>query len=331
MHWDAYNSAKTLVSLGVDVDAQNLSGKSALSDACKMAKKRIAILLIESGANVNLADSLGRTVLMDAISGQNEGMISLLLENGADVTIQDMNGRNSYHEAALTANVGVIDLVRHAGGQPLVRDVYGNTPFSIVLRADESVVYAVLGSDRSIVDSDGNTPVHIAVERNAPPALLSKLLKKGYPFSTRNAMGETPLNIAVTKNFTSLALILLENGADPYLETSDGENPVTIVFKTKNNEILDAIVRNNASKTDRQGDGLLHYAAKTADVETVGRLVSFSILDKAKKNISGETPEKVALRWNRPEVARLLSENPDADSETASDDESPLDGEDDFE
>ena len=70
--WNALNAAQTLISFGMDVNAQNLSGKTALSDACRSAKKDMAILLIRSGADINATDATGRTVLMDAISSNNE-------------------------------------------------------------------------------------------------------------------------------------------------------------------------------------------------------------------------------------------------------------------
>lgn len=303
--WNGFNTAKTLVALGVDVDAQNLSGKTALSDACRSAKKDMAVLLIRSGADINATDATGRTVLMDAISSNNEEMVRLLLSYKANVQVQEMSGQNAYHEAALTGNVGIINLIRKAGGNPLARDASGETPFSLVLNSEIYVIQAVLGNDTTISDSDGNTPIHIAVERRASKKTLTQLLNIGYPSSQRNGKGLTALNEAVSKNAVTQALVLLEYGADPYLATSNGENALTAVFKTKNMELLDAIVKYNSTKSDRQGDGILHYAARTADREIVEHLVTLK-LDKNARNISGETPSQMAARWGRADIAELL-------------------------
>lgn len=305
--WNALNAAKTLISLGVDVNAQNLSGKTALNEACRSAKREMAVLLIQSGADVNAADAAGRTVLMDAISSRNEQMVSLLIGYGANVQIQELYGRNAYHAAALTGNIPIINMVRNAGGNPLSRDAGGDSPFSLVLKADISIIQAVLGNNTTIVDSDGNTPTHIAVERGASKNLLTQLLNMGYPVSQRNGKGMTALNMAVEKNNENLALVLLEYGADPYLSTPTGENALTSVFKTKNFTILDAIVKYNSAKTDRQGDTILHYAARTADKETASHLVAMN-LDRTAKNITGETPAQMAERWDRPEIAEILRE-----------------------
>lgn len=304
--WNAYSSAEKLIALGVDVDAQNLSGKTALSEACRLAKKDIAVLLIKNGADINATDATGRTVLMDAIAGMNEEMVRLLLGYGANVQIQELFGRNAYHEVALTGNVQIITLIRTAGGNPLSRDSRGDSPFSLVLGADMPVIQAVLGNNTMTVDSDGNTPVHIAVQKHAESRILVQLLSMGFPANMRNGKGSTALNEAVADDNKRLSLVLLEYGADPYLATNTGENALTAVFRTKNSEILDAIVKYNSTKTDRQGDGILHYAARSADSATVAYLVSLPTLDKTARNISGETPAEMAARWGRPDIAELL-------------------------
>ena len=187
----------------------------------------------------------------------------------------------------------------------MARDAAGDTPFSLVLNSDISVIQAVLGNDLNIADSDGNTPIHIAVERRASKKTMMPLLNMGYSASARNGKGLTALNEAVNKNAVSQALVLLEYGADPYVSTSNGDNALTSVFRTKNIELLDAIVKYNATKTDRQGDGILHYAARTADKDIVEHLVAMK-LDKRAANISGETPAQMAARWGRSDIAELL-------------------------
>ncbi len=306
--WNAMKAAQTLISLGVDVNAQNLSGKTALSDACRSGKQEMALLLLKNKADINATDATGRTVLMDAIAGMNEQMVSLLLSKGANPKIQEMYGRNAYHEAASTGNVNIITMLRKTGCNPLIRDANGESAFSIVARADIKIIRAVLGDDLTLVDSDGNTPIHIGVEKNIGKNQLKQLLAAGYPASQRNGKGMTALNLAVEKNAKTAALILLEYGADPFLATNNGENALTSVFKTKNTEILDAIVKYNRTKSDRQGDGILHYAARTADKDTVRHLMSLK-LDPEIKNITGETPADMAMRWGRAEIAELLKKD----------------------
>lgn len=303
--WNSLEAAQSVILLGFDVNSQNLSGKTALSDCCRSNKRDMAVLLINNGANVNAADVTGRTVLIDAIQSGSEDLVKLLLENGANPQIQEMSGRNAYHEAALTANINIINLIRKAGGNPLSRDIYGDSPFSLVLRYDEKVLRAVLGTNKNIVDSDGNTPIHIAVQHKVAQNQLSMLINMGYPISQRNGKGLTPLNMAIMNGQKNLALTLIERGADPFTATVNGDNALTNAFKNGNIEILDAICKYNARSSDYAGDTILHYAARIASETQVQHLLDLG-LDRSAKNLSGETPANMASRWNRPAIAELL-------------------------
>ncbi len=306
VRWDADNSARELIRLGIDVNAQNISGKSALAEAVLAGKLPMAKLLIDAGADTNTSDSTGRTILMDAVRGQNTDVITMLLDNRANPQIQEINGRNAYHEAALTGNTRVIAIIRNAGGNPLSRDKNGNTPFSLSLNQSEQIITTVLGKDVTITDSDGNTPVHVIVQSKGPEKILSMLVALGYPTDTRNADGCTPLSYAVENNYENYALILLQNGANPFSAIDKkGRNAATIALDRNNDRILAYIVKYAGTKSDIQGNTILHYAARMSTPETIQKLLSYG-LDVNVRNISGETPYMTALRWKRNDAAAVL-------------------------
>lgn len=306
VRWDADKSVQELIRLGIDVNAQNISGKSALAEAVLAGKLGMARLLLASGADPNSSDSTGRTILMDAIRGQNTDVITLLLDNKANPQIQEINGRNAYHEAASTGNVHVISVIRNAGGNPLSRDKAGNTPFSLSLSQNEQIIKTVLGSDLTITDSDGNTPVHIIVQSKGPQKILSMLVALGYPIDTRNAEGCTPLSYAVENGTENYALILLQNGANPFSAIDKkGRNAATIALTKNDSRILADIVKYAGTKTDIQGNTILHYAARMSSPDTIQQLLSYG-LDVNVKNISGETPYMTAVRWKRSDAASAL-------------------------
>ena len=136
------------------------------------------------------------------------------------------------------------------------------------------------------------------------------MIEEGYPIDTRNADGYTPLNYAIEADNNPLALILLEHGANPF-QTIDkkGTNGVTMALEHNNKQMISNIVKYANSMTDIQGNTILHYAAKTSSVETVKALLSYGI-DKNVKNVSGDTPYTIAVRWKRPEIAELLLDSP---------------------
>ena len=305
VRWDADASVRELVQLGIDVNAQNVAGKSALSEAVLAGKLSTAKLLIDSGADINASDNTGRTILMDAIRSRNADVIAMLLSNKANPQIQEINGRNAYHEAVLTGDARIIALVRDAGGKALSRDKNGNTPFSLAFDKSDGIVKTVLGNDKTITDSDGNTPFHIIVQAKGPLRILSLLASLGYPFDTRNAEGMTPLGYAVENNDENYARILLQNGANPFSSIDKkGRNAATIALASEE-RILADIAKYAGTKSDIQGNTILHYAARTASADTIRKLLAYG-LDANAKNISGETPYMTALRWNRNDAANVL-------------------------
>ena len=305
VRWDADASVRELVQLGIDVNAQNVAGKSALSEAVLAGKLSTAKLLIDSGADINASDNTGRTILMDAIRSRNADVIAMLLSNKANPQIQEINGRNAYHEAVLTGDARIIALVRDAGGKALSRDKNGNTPFSLAFDKSDDLVKTVLGNDRTITDSDGNTPFHIIVQAKGPLRILSLLASLDYPFDTRNAEGMTPLGYAVENNDENYARILLQNGANPFSSIDKkGRNAATIALANEE-RILADIAKYAGTKSDIQGNTLLHYAARTASADTIRKLLAYG-LDANAKNISGETPYMTALRWKRNDAANVL-------------------------
>ena len=306
VRWDAPKSIDKLLELGINVNAQNTSGKSPLAEAVVAGKFEIAKKLLASGADPNVCDSNGVTVLMDSIRGCSKDSVQLLLKYGANPNVQEVNGRNAYHEAAYMADIEIIRLIRNAGGNPLSRDKQGNTPFSIVLNKDINVIREVLGNTYTITDSDGNTPIHIVVKSNGSDNLLQVLIDEGYPVDTRNADGYTALNYAIENDDVKTALVLLENGANPFQQIDKkGKNGISIALDKGNKKMISNIVKYAGKMTDVQGNTILHYAAKTCTPEMVKTLISYGI-DKSVKNVSGDTAYTIAVRWRRPEIAALL-------------------------
>jgi len=307
VRWDAPISIDCLVDLGLSVNVQNSTGKSPLAEAVVSSKYELAKKLLSYGADPNCSDTNGVTVLMDAIRGCNKDNVQLLLNYGANPNVQEINGRNAYHEAAYMGDIDIIRLIRNAGGNPLARDKQSKTPFSIVINKDIEIIREILGNSYNITDSDGNTPIHIVVKAKASKELLQILIDEGYPLDTRNADGYTALNYAIESNDIKTALLLLENGANPFqLIDRKGRNGVSMALEIKNKQMISNIVKYAGDMSDVQGNTILHYAAKSSDEETIKNLISYGI-DRSVKNVSGDTAYTIAVRWKRPKnICELL-------------------------
>lgn len=305
VRWNALNAAQALLENGCNINAKNSSGKTPLSDAGRSGAKAMVNLLLSKGADVNASDATGKTILTDAVQSDLCEIVEILLAKGASVNIQDMYGRNSYHEAATIGDVKIINLLRQYGANPMSRDSFGKTPFSLVIGKDSATIKAILGNDTKLTDSDGNSPLHAAINARASKDVIETLINMGYPLNLRNGQGLTVLSLALEQKQFDNARVILLHGADPFVTDNVGECAVLLSFKDENKEILADMVNACGTKTDLQGDYILHYAARNADASTVKKLLSLG-LERSRKNTAGETPYDMALRWKRPEIAELL-------------------------
>lgn len=311
IHWEAPSAAETL--LGYDskfnayklINARNLAGKTALHEAARTGNLPFVRSLIASGADINAIDETGKTALTDAIQTNRTDAVKLLLEKGASPVMQDMYGRNAYHEAVEYSSTDIIVMLRNSGANPMSRDSYGRTPLSLAFRKSPETVMAVIGKNTNLVDSDGNTPLHIAITEHCSDEILQALIAAKYPINNRNRTGTTALLLAIKNGQESLARILLSSGADPFASDNSGECAVSIALVSMQ-KFIPVIAEFAADKTDTIGDGILHYAGRMGNEETVNRLLNLPRIDRAAKNIAGETAYDIAIRWQRSDIAKLL-------------------------
>lgn len=302
-------AVQKLLSLGSVVDSLSSSGLSPLALAIAGNKLDAARVLLDFGAKCDTQNILGETPLVAAIKSNNIDAVRLLLSYNAPLDTQDLLGRTAFHIAALLGDNKMIALIKSAGGQALCRDRNGDTPFSLYLKREDfldGTLSVLLGDDKNLRDSDGNSPIHIAISSHAPIKILSSLVMLGYSLDSRNSAGLTPIALAVKNNDAAQAQLLLANGADPFVMVDKTNNAVSIALKLGNEDIIDSIAKYSGDKTDTAGNTLLHYAALNADKNMLTKLLTWGLDLNARNNV-GETPYMTAIRWNKNENARTLA------------------------
>lgn len=92
--------------VGVDIDATDSEGISALGWACLRGRLGCVSALLDRGASVTIADSAGRTPLCLACGG-HPNIVEALLEKGAKVEWVDHNGIRPLDRAIGQKNIQV--------------------------------------------------------------------------------------------------------------------------------------------------------------------------------------------------------------------------------
>ena len=85
--------ADAFINQGVNVDARDHRGMTALNHAICRGHEELVRLLIEKGADVTSASKSGATPLHKAVDHGSEDMVRLLLSHGADAAATDKHGQ----------------------------------------------------------------------------------------------------------------------------------------------------------------------------------------------------------------------------------------------
>ena len=78
--------------------------------------------LLQQGINVNAADNDGETALMEAADSRNADAVRVLIANGADVNAADEDGETALMIAADEGNLEAVKLLIEAGANVNARD-----------------------------------------------------------------------------------------------------------------------------------------------------------------------------------------------------------------
>ena len=126
------NKAKNFLMLGVNVNATDILGSSALTyaEGCKRhddsTRVQLVELLIAKGAAVNFRDRDGCTALMYAARNGDTRAVNALLRNGASVNVVDNDGETALMKAAASScNEETVRALLSAGADLSARDHKG--------------------------------------------------------------------------------------------------------------------------------------------------------------------------------------------------------------
>ena len=199
LHWAAYGDdaelAELLLDAGADPDAVNRNGSTPLAVACANAGTAVVAQLLDAGADPHLAPTGEPPILTCARTGR-VAAVRALLARGADIDAVDAwRGQTPLMWAAAENHVRVMRLLLETGAAVDVPSTGGFTALMFAVRQDARDALRLLIEAGAEVDA--RIPDPAARAAGSPPATGSLL------------------SMAVTIGHYSAAALLLEAGADP--------------------------------------------------------------------------------------------------------------------
>ncbi|MCK4745444.1 MAG: ankyrin repeat domain-containing protein [Bacteroidales bacterium] len=140
---------KDLLEAGINVNAPNPDGRTALMSAAYNGHSEIVMTLIEQGAVVDRRDLMGRTALLYAATGPFPETVRILLDKSAQPNIVDSDEHFSpLMHAAAEGNLEVVKVLLEYHADPSLTDVDGDDAESFARQAGHTAVAETLGTVR---------------------------------------------------------------------------------------------------------------------------------------------------------------------------------------
>lgn len=207
-HWDDVEMAAALLQAGAAVDVTNDFGVTPLWLACLNGSATMIESLLTAGANANTALPSGETALMTAARTGSEAAVKLLLTHGANVNAQERSrGQTALMWAVAQQHPNVVKALIELGADVHARS--DTRPRRIHTRTAGFEPTGVTD-----ITQGGYTPMLFAA-RQGNIDVARHLVAAGGDVNDVAPSGTSALVVAVHSGGTALATFLLEQGADP--------------------------------------------------------------------------------------------------------------------
>ena len=221
LHWAAYHddleTARRLADAGAGAAVANDLGVTPLALACGNGNPAMVRLLLEAGADPRAAVETGETVLMTCAGTGSAEAVRRLLDAGADPNAREsLERQTALMWAAAQGHADVVQLLIDHGADVAARSRARR--FVISRRLQSELHYGELGrnygTDAEETQVGGFTPLLFAA-RNGDAAVARRLLDAGADANDTAPDGASALVVAAHSGHREVALTLLERGANP--------------------------------------------------------------------------------------------------------------------
>lgn len=275
-------AVKLYLAAGMDPDANDRIGETALTRAAAANRTEVIQLLLKAKANVNQRTQGGYTALEVAAFQGNLDSVRLLLDHGTD--LRAIN--EAFISAAEGAHVEVMSALLEKGANlnevgPRALYLSVRSTKAGVNEQDLNTTVAFLLSHGVDVNTrnkqagtldDGETPLMVAVYSwENEPSVVRTLLNGGADVNIKDNRGQTPFWMAAAHGSADLVQMLLDRGADIGSRDNEGETPLMVAAENGHTSVVRTLLERGAHLNDKDAKGrtALQLAKESERAETV--------------------------------------------------------------
>ena len=277
------DAVRALLAEGVDVDAPQADGATALAWAVHRDDAAMTGLLLQAGADPNAANDLGVTPLMLASVNGRAPMVERLLRAGADPNLARPAGGTALMLAARSGSVAVVRRLIAAGADVDAAAGGGHTALMWAAAEGHAGVVTVLaevgadvGARTAVLTRPGRTIVRESRVLSRLEAVNpASLPRDGDRDPPRPEGGFTPLLYAVLAGDAESVGVLLAAGANVDDAGPDGVTALMLALTKRHTAIALRLLAAGANPHPAgAGYSALHLAAATGQLAVAEALLA---------------------------------------------------------
>ena len=324
---------------GSDVNATNKKNETTLMKACKKGNIDAMSVLLNAGADPHIADDYGCTLLHHAVTNAcSKEVLATIIDQGVDVNATTKNNGTALMIAYHKRNIDIINVLLNAGANTDISvDDDGHTLLHYAATGDcskeilqtiinhgadvnatsknsqtvlmlackmcnEAAINVLLNAraDPTIRDNDGDTCLHVAVDKGCTKEVIEEIINHGADVNATNKMNFTPLLKACCKGNKDVINALLNAGANP--DISDNYDLTGLHYAAYldcNKEVLQAIIDHGAdvNATNKNNHTALMFACNNSNEDAINMLLNAGT-DPTIGDINGDTCLHAAVGQN---------------------------------
>ncbi len=271
--------AELLIDNGAEVNAKNVQGQTPLDIILNQSQYQISrnpnqaeirVLLLANGAEI--------LSIHAAVKSGDIEKVKEFLEQGTDINAKDENGQTSLYIAVNNDNKETVKLLIDKGADVNAKNEDGQTPLDIILNRNRIQIsrnpnHAEI-RDLLIANGAEILSIHAAVQ-SGDLGQVKEFLEQGIDINSKNSDGDTALHIAVDRDYNDVAKLLIDKGADVNAKDKRNETPLYNAIYNSNKDLVSLLVNKGADVnfSASEGDSILYEAIWMDDFDIVKILV----------------------------------------------------------
>jgi ankyrin repeat protein len=202
--------------IGLDLDAKDEAGRTALYWASKLGHNKILQMLLDRGADANTQARKYGSALQAASAQGHDKVVQMLLDRGADVNAQDGEYGSALQAASAGGHDKVVQMLLDRGADASAEGgEYGNALQAASAQGHDKIVQMLLDRGAEVNAQGGHYGSALrAASAGGHDKIVQMLLDRGADVDAEGGHYGSALRAASAQGHDKIVQMLLDRGAD---------------------------------------------------------------------------------------------------------------------